>query len=248
MLQVYRKRKRGPSAKQLMYYKRNGSTMYRAPSTRRHFIPGKDRVSGYYGRFGADEELKFHDFPVNVNLIASSGSITATLIDINQGTGESERIGRKCTMKSMDIRFNIFLPEHFEQADVGPGGDILRYIVYVDKQCNGAAAVGTDILESSALLSHRNLANSERFVFLCDKLFTLNRTNLTVDDSGTAAYSSTGLWKGNHIHKTMNVPIEYSGVTGAIAEIRSNNIGHLLLSMNARMSIQSVYRFRFSDK
>lgn len=252
MLSVYtRKRKRqGPSAKQMLYYKNGGGNALYSPSNRigrRAFIPGKDRTGGYYGRFGRDGELKYHDFAYNQSPIGQGGSISPTNIVIPQGTEENSRIGRKCTIKSIFWRCILSLPERLENAAPGPGGDIVRVIVYLDKQCNGTAATTIDLLQAGNILTHRNLANSGRFVFLCDKQYTLNKNTLTVDTGGPNTYSSTPTYQPFTFYKKVNIPIEYSGTEGDLSEIRSNNLGHLVISNLGLIHIESIYRFRFSD-
>ncbi len=224
---------------------------YRPPTYKRRrasappFRPGRDRVGGFYGRFaGRGGELKFHDVDLDDAFIATGGNVTASINLIAQGTSESQRIGRKCTLKSMFWRFTLTLPQR--DAIVNPSaGDDIRIIVFLDKQCNGAAAVATDILETDDIHAFRNLSNSGRFVFCYDKVHSINY--LTMASDGAAVVSQGGITRYHTMYKRLNTPLEFNSTTGVIAEIRSNNLGIMLVGTNAVAGINSKIRLRFSD-
>lgn len=229
----------------------NALALYRGPQAkpdykRRKFVPGSSRTGGFYGRYaGPGAELKFHDFTFSHVNVSATGTITPTLNAIAQGTTESQRIGRKCTVKSIHTKFNIKISEEAGQS-TPKDGDILRIILYVDKQCNGQTALVTDILERTNYLSFRNLANSGRFNVLSDKMYTLNVNNLTVF-SGSGLYSSTEVLRPGSMSKVCTLPIEFSSTTGALSEIRSNNIGVLFISKNGDINYSADWRLRFND-
>ncbi len=202
---------------------------------------------GFFGRFsGPNAELKFLDQDINDATIASAGTIftngsaEATLLRITQGTGETNRIGRKCTIKSINWRFNIRLPEGTATTTTS---DTVRIILYLDKQCNGAAATAVGILETDDYQSFNNLANKSRFRTLMDRTYDLN-TDLSGD--GTTV-DSPRFNMNDSLFKRVNIPIEYDSTVGAIAEIRSNNINMLILSKNGLCTLDSKMRLRFSD-
>ncbi|AXH73549.1 MAG: coat protein [Doliovirus lythtis] len=200
---------------------------------------GRMRTSGYYGRYAPlGTELKFLDTTATTNNVATTGVIhNASLNLIPQGVTESQRVGRKCTIKSLHLRWTAQLNDTGTATSTDDG---VRILVYLDKQCNGATATVTDILESASYLSFNNLSNKNRFRVLMDK---------TCDISATAAISATFGQKGMTYqwHWRGNMPIEFSSTTGAITEIRSNNIGVLLVSDNARINVVSNCRVRFAD-
>ncbi len=227
----------------------NVLAVYRPPARpykrRKTFVPGRDRVSGYYGRFSkAGGELKFHDDSLDDTIVAASGSIAASLNLIPQGVRESERVGRKCVLKSVQWRYKIQIPER-DGVGVPADGDTLRIIMYVDKQANGATAAITDVLETASIHSFYNLANSSRFDILCDKLNTINYLSLASDAVG--AVSQAKVIQNKKFSKKLNIPIEFSASTGAITEIRSNNIGVILISDRGTCGFFSLFRVRFSD-
>jgi len=205
-------------------------------------LRGYVRTAGYYKGGGAGTELKFHDLDIDDTDIATGGTIAEdSCLTIAQGDGESERIGRKCTVKSINWRFQIVLDSASTPVS---GTDVVRVILYQDKQTNGATAAVTDILESDDFQSFNNLANKSRFRTLMDRTYELN-------SSAAAGNGTTDLTAPAQINDTFfmscNIPIEYdnSATTGAIATMRSNNIGVLLLSGFGRCGFASKMRIRF---
>lgn len=206
------------------------------------------RTSGYYGRYAPrGGELKFFDTFDAATNVASTGTIMEpSLCLIPQGVTESNRVGRKCTIKSISGRLLCIKLSGATLSTQAASN--LRIIVYLDKQCNGATAAVTDLLDTSVitteLLQFNNLANSGRFKTLYSKDIVMNSNAAT--GSGTSS-SVDRFWKKFNIR--CNIPVEFSSTTGAIGEIRSNNIGVLMVAGagNPVVSVQAGYRVRFSD-
>ncbi len=202
-------------------------------------VPGFTRRSGFYG--GAIGELKFHDLDIDDATIASNGTIVEdSCVVIAQGVTEIQRIGRKCTIRSINWRFNIRLPAGTSSTTTA---DTVRVLLYLDKQTNGATATVTALLESDDYQSFNNLANKSRFRTLMDRTYDMN-TELSGD--GTTVDSPRFNFNDTFFKK-VNIPIEYDSTTGAITEQRSNNIGVLILSKNGLCTFDSKMRIRFSD-
>ncbi len=202
-------------------------------------LKGFVRTGGYYGIAATPGELKFHDLDVDDAAIASGGTIAQASCNlIAQGVTESTRIGRKCTVRSIGWRFQIVLAT---AASTGTR-DSCRVILYLDKQCNGATAAVTDIVESADFQSFNNLANKSRFRTLMDRTYTLNPSggagDGTTNDSCTTSVDDT-------FFKKCRIPLEFDSTTGAITEIRSNNIGVLLLADVGNLGFESKMRLRF---
>ncbi len=174
-------------------------------------------------------------------VIAVNGTITASINLIAQGVTESQRIGRKCTIEHILWRWNI---QQKSQAVMSATSITVRLIVYHDKQANGAAASVTDILESDNFQSFNNLSNSGRFRILYDRV-------MSKQQDGSIAGPVTNEWEVNgSFFKKVSIPIEFSAATGAIGEIRSNNIGVLILggaNSGSNATLDSKFRLRFSD-
>ena len=227
------------------------------PRARRGMQPGVSRTGGFYGRYrttnryaqngGRGAELKFHDVDIDDAVIASAGTIqtpglasSASCNTIAQGTTEVTRIGRKCVIRSINWRFQISLPAGVSSGNTA---DHVRVILYLDKQCNGAAAVVTDILEAADFQAFNNLANKSRFRTLMDRRY---------DIAGPLSGDGTTLDSGfsqmtDSLYKKVNLGIEFDSTTGALTEIKSNNIGVLLISSGGIAGFASKMRLRFSD-
>ncbi len=227
------------------FYMKPYKRPYKKTTTKRTFVPGRDRVGGYYGRYaGREGELKFHDVDLDDAVVSGTGTVTATINIIPQGVTESQRIGRKCTLRRMGWRYSIELPEA-DAVATPPESGTVRMILFIDKQANGATAAVLDLLETATIQSFRNLANSGRFTFLCDKLHNLNYHNLASDNAGVVSAARTR-FEFTFFTK-LDLPIEFSSTTGAIGEIRSNNLGVLLISSATVCRFDSSIRIRFSD-
>ena len=176
--------------------------------------------------------------------MAGAGTVVDSVNKIPQGTTESTRIGRKCTINKISWNAEITLPEKLASATPGIP-DVLRVILFVDKQANGQTASTSDILVGNKQNSFRNLANSNRFWMLHDKDYVINYGSGAPDGAGN--YTQSRVVRFVNINKNVEIPIEFSDVTGAMSEIRSNNIGVLLISTNGQCGFESKMRLRFKD-
>lgn len=202
------------------------------------------RTGGYYGRYRGRKtgknagELKFLDTARTTNPLVVTGTVDTNLVVIPTGAGESDRIGRQVTVKSIYMRHTIVL------APTANGVDKVRCIVVNDTQANGAVFAVTDVLASASMESHYNLANQQRFRILADMNFTLN----------SQAYNGsteTPLYRDIKRYIKCNIPIEYNNVaatTGAIGTQRSNSIAILWINAATNQSdVTGITRVRYSD-
>ncbi len=221
-IRVHKRSRNGGSTRQVKRQKR----MFRGRLAR----PRKNHV-----------ELKFLDVDLDDALIASAGTVTPSIIIIAQGVTESTRVGRKCTIRRIGWRYNLFLAT---QAALTNGTEVVRLILYVDKQANGATAAVTDILETADFQSFNNLSNSGRFRILMD------RTHDVVSPGGAgdgANNDSSPASVSAQFFKELSLPVEYSGANGTIDEIKSNNIGVLAIARGGTVELFSKFRMRFGD-
>ncbi len=203
----------------------------------------KARGTGYYGRFqrqaGNRTEWKFHDVTFDDASISTVGDRLTSANLIAQGVTESDRLGRKCTIRSIEWRYTIT-----KTTEVASDADsVVRVIMYVDKQANGAAAEVLDLLKTADFQSFYNLANRNRFRILMDKTYDLNAMagggNGTILDTYTRALS-------RRFYKKCSIPIEYKLTTAVIGAVTSNNIMVLLISNRAKAKFDSEIRLRFT--
>ncbi len=206
---------------------------------------GRVRTGGFYGRYShqhSKPELKFRDLNTVLAPVPTGGSIAnVSLLLIAAGSGESQRIGRKIVVKKVSIKLEwIFLAT----ATSGAAHALGRFILYVDKQANGAAATVADILDTPALgvLAFRDLENVNRFKILADRSYNVT-PNCGAGDGTTNIY--TGGYTNDEIHVNLNLPVEYSDPVGVLTEIKSNNIGILLISHGGNVSCRYRTRVRF---
>ncbi len=226
---------------------RAGTSVRRKFVQPRRFVKGRDRVGGYYGRYKqtSSGELKFHDVDVTDAVIAQGCQVfsAGTINIIPQGVTEKQRVGRKCTVKSINWRYNVNLPG---TATNGETSDTIRIMLYQDKQCNGATITNTDLLESNNFQSFNNLANSSRFRVLMDKTHEIH------SPSGSGRGSTDTLSFGEMsfngtLFKKCNIPLEFDAATGALTELRSNNLNVMVCSASGFVGFTSKIRLRFTD-
>ncbi len=254
-----------------MYGRRNYGR--RTGFKRRRFRKGYDRTGGlFYGRFNkkrrfggrAHIEKKFVDFSLSgisndtdqqfMTIDASPGPATETntICDIVQGTTESQRIGRKCTITNINLRLKFrWTQKTFSNLLVAQETtETFRFIIYLDRQCNGAAVTTGDILDTDEYNAYRNLSNVKRFKLLYDKVWTWNTTAIAAGN-GTSNDSELVVKEyAKHINIKTFIPIEFDGTTtGVLTSIKSNNIGIIYWAMHgSRMAISdSKLRIRFID-
>ena len=172
-----------------------------------------------------------------------TGEVPATgqLVLIPQGVTESTRVGRKCVIKSIEILASLILAPSTAAA---LAGNTVMYLM-LDKQCNGAAAAVTDPFTSSLVTTaRRNLSNSTRFVILKKWVHIWN-------PAGGVSGAYNNMAKFVHYYKKCNIPLEFSSTTGAITELKSNNIfliaGASDASIDDLVTVTGACRVRFSD-
>lgn len=189
---------------------------------------------------GSGPELKFFDTALSFTADAT-GEVPATgqLNFIRQGAGESQRVGRKVIVKSVQIQAGLaYAP------GAGAAAATILYVFLVqDTQANGAAAAVTDVLTSTALATALpNVENNQRFRILRKFVWEMN------SPSGvTTAYNDMRLdWK---YYGKCSIPIDFSADVGDITDVRSNNL-FLIAGSNGSddlVSVAGTCRLRFSD-
>jgi len=183
---------------------------------------GYSRSTGFYGRFPpAGDELKFFDTAHTFN-VDSTGEVPATgqLNLIPQGVTESTRVGRKCIIKSLRTVLRFLLTPG---AGAAPQTDVIALYHVLDTQANGAAAAYGDVFTTPAATSDaptaiRNLNNVDRFRIL-------KKTILEFQPGAGVTTAFNGVIHRKEINlRGLSIPLEFSSTTGAITEIRSNNL------------------------
>ncbi len=184
------------------------------------------------------DELKFFDKTLGTTVVTTAGILEATVNDIIQGPCDDERVGRKVTLRSLEVKGQMVLVSTTARADTT---NRVRLVWYIDHQTNGVVAAVLELLATAGLESFRNLPNQGRFSILYDCTFDLN-----CRCAGTADFGA--FTQGFEFKVPLNLPIEFSGTTGLLATIRSNNIGFLMISKRSIGStVEWHSRVRYTD-
>jgi len=186
-------------------------------------VPGYTRTGGAYGRYGRSAkamgikpELKYFDTGLSFSFDATAEvPATGQLALIPQGDTESTRDGRIAYIKSIQIRgYANFVPG----AAAAQSSTVCYLYLVLDTQCNGAAAAITDVFTSNVAGTNLlNLNNSGRFRILKKWVMTFNSPA-----GATTAFANVS--KPLEFYKRCNIKVDWSSTTGAITEIRSNNV------------------------
>ncbi len=199
-----------------------------------------------YQKKGGNGENKFFDTLLSFTFDAT-GEVPATgqLTLIPQNVTESGRVGRKVTIRSLQIRGNIVLAPG---AAATSEATTWLYLV-LDMQANGAAATvagAAGVLTSSTLSQGLiNLSESGRFKILKRWVHDFN-------PSAGATTALNGISRHIDFYKQCNIPIEFNSTAGAITEIRSNNLFLIAGATGSGtfddlITLTGISRLRFSD-
>lgn len=150
----------------------------------------QDRVGrGFRGTYSRSQAEKKYIDTVAANYVCdTTGSVTALNL-CNEGTGVSQRVGRKICMKSVQVR-GILKP-----IDGSTSSCHARVMLVWDKQVNGVIATISEILSAATSNSFMNLDNRERFVVIMDKHFAMGSVDATSGVSGSPTVTSINKYK-----------------------------------------------------
>lgn len=160
-------------------------------------------------------EKKFFDTALSFTVDAT-GEVPATgqITLIPQGDTESTRDGRKANIESVQIRANCVLAP----ASSTTAATIMQLYLVLDTQANGAAAAATDVFTSTNFATAMlNLNNSGRFRILKHWVVPFK-----AGAGVSGAYNA--VVKQIEYYQKCDIDVDWSGTTGAITEIRSNNL------------------------
>ncbi len=206
------------------------------PRTRR---PSSNvRTGGFTGI-----EVKFLDSSVvGTSVLAPTDAAGAevdpsTLLALNaiaQGDGESNRDGRRCVLKNVYVTGHIRCPKQANQTAGDDSAQIFVALVW-DKQTNGAQLNSEDVYTNpganaqTAAVPLRNLQYSQRFQVL--DTVALDFSGPTIAYDGTNVEQS-GLVKPFKLSKKINIPCQYTGTTGVVANIADNSLHIIAYASN----------------
>lgn len=236
-MNVSKKRGRSRSARPTMWRKKTTAQVQRAPAA---LVLRKPEVKGV-------------DVPLTSSKFNSTGIFTLLNATV-PGASEQNRIGRKVSMKSLMIRGWV----RYDQAGTTPGDDLLRCIVFYDRQPNGAAPVIADVLQdtdqagtaTTSITSNINLSNADRFKILRDWFWSVPHIvsiaggatqDGQITDEGAKEFSFKTFIKLNGMEAHYN-----AGTAGTIADITTGAL--YLVTFGARASADAQYKLSFGAR
>lgn len=198
-------------------------------------------------------EVKGVDLSENNIHFTSAGIFSSALNATVAGANESNRIGRKISMRSVQIRGAVYP----YQAGAAPIRDFIRLILVYDRQPNGAAPALADVLEdvdqagtrTTTSFSGLNLSNADRFKVLRDWHWAMPVANLAGAASGDEQVSDPGatLMSIKAFVKLNGLETHYNaGAAGTIADITTGALFLLAVGLSAEANAQ--YRFLFDTR
>lgn len=156
-------------------------------------------------------------------LTASFG--TPVLINgIVQGSGSNERLGRRFTMTSVEIRARM--------TATAPAGQF-RTVVVWDRQSNFGATIATDVFLTNGFSSMMNPANTGRYVKIVDEV------------CDTAP--STQLTCSTHIYRKFRLDAHCTGTSGTAAAFSHGSLW-LMFANNADFTVGVASTVDYSSR
>lgn len=195
------------------------------------------RTGGWRGVPGRRGELKYVDV-TQQNTFIETG--TGILINgLAPGTGASQRIGKKVSMKSIQLRAAI---GQGATGGAAPFAGFVRTFIVYDKQANAAVPTVASILEAVSGSSPMNMDNRERFLVLYDR-------QIAIDQFGGNASAQIKMFKKIALPTVFN-----AGTAGTVADITSGSLYIVFISENSFAAaatnppvIQWYSRVRYED-
>lgn len=141
----------------------------------------------------------------------STSSTIYRLTEIAQGDTESSRDGMRLTIKGLRWKGNVV-------ADTSAENTIIRMIVFLDRQTDGATPADTDLLEDADTAGLPNRDNRNRFWIMSDKLYSLTTGSRTA-----FAFDWYKRFK-------KGITVHYKGSGSAVTDAKENQVFMLLIS------------------
>lgn len=204
----------------------------------------------YGWTFGVGKERKVADVDAQNAEISTNGNFDL-LCAPTPGTGMDNRIGRKICIRSVYLRGFIQsrLADALGSDSVAPT-NLVRVILFWDKQPAGAAPAITDLLKESSPVSQLNLNNRDRFVIVKDKNYFIGP--ITCDNTHSELWAGGNLGYPFKIYKRLKKEVVFNaGSAGTIADINSGAL-YLFTLGNRNSGLTTAYctytsRVRFDD-
>lgn len=183
-------------------------------------------------------EIKYFDSLLDDTAVATSMDWTGTELDpatLNtlfaptEGSGISNRVGRKVMVKGIRIR-GILKYVNEINLTLGVEPTTIRLIMFMDQQTNGTQAQGEQLMQPPATadadlvtLSMMNLGSLGRFRVLKDTTLTVQNPNTTYDGTNIETNGLNRTFKWNVSFKNP-IEINFNATNGGtVADIVDNS-------------------------
>lgn len=161
-------------------------------------------------------EVKWKNYDSNFTPATVNWQINSFLPTIVQGTDSNTRIGDKIFLKQINIAFTMK-----PVATLPLSGSQCRFILYHNKQCNGVQVAATTIFAANGSIdSPRNIPKKHQVSLLRDQIHQMIVT------ASTGATNATGPTRTMRFVIYPKKRIEYTGASGAIADILKDDYGY----------------------
>ncbi len=173
---------------------------------------------------------------------------TNTLCSIDQGNGNTQRLGRTANVVSLNIRGTATLVAQ-ESTTAPTAVRWIRLCLVLDKQTNSAQLAGENVFASVGasleIQSFRNLEYVERFEVLADKTIffpsaSINEgsINLFSRAAQIKKFSMAYKWKDGLKHI-------YDGTSGLVGDLTGNSLHLIATASNSEVLVNYTCRCRF---
>lgn len=182
--------------------------------------------------------------------MGTAGTIASTSINlVDQGNAENQMIGRKIIIKSIELHIRLQSARDSDGVVTNVvNAHNYRFMLVLDRQCNGAAATWANIFDDANYLTFKNVENSQRFRVIKEWKGAINTE---LDYADTPALYITGnkqVWI--KWYKRCNYPIEFAPMAGGsrvIGEVKSNNLLLVSVSDTGAIAMVGKARIRYTD-
>lgn len=166
----------------------------------------------------------------------------STLCAPTKGTGPSDRDGDHIVIKQIMVKGVVYTKVRNDEANVSGPYHFAIYLVQ-DTQSNGAQLNGEDVMVATdpEEWSFRNLQYARRFRILAKKTGSISPTVTSTDGANTCS-----LGGGQRTFQFMvncNIPVDFIGNAGTIADIGNNSI-HIIACASTTSCLTCAYHAR----
>jgi len=182
------------------------------------------------------KETGYFDQQISTNL-AADDVFVLLINDISQGAGTVQRVGKKITLRSLQLRGKI------QPVDDTTTPCQFNYMIVYDKRPTGTLPSYTDILEENESYALTKADNEGRFTIL------KRRTDWII--GGTGELTSKSFFSEEWFLPMKNMPVVYKSLgTGGIGDIEQGALYFVAFGSNLAVNggqMTARTRLRFMD-